>query len=440
MKTISKILLVMCALFITNISSMAFDPNRAGVGGQPNPVMNSAANIWTNIENDRNFCECGVAVTTSFKRLCECPVERLWGWEVEIIDEIEKTASVRLWETVDNWGRGFSMNIGNIWQINVGRGIDWWDDGRNIIVVPETVEFEGVEYTVTTWKAGTRILGWNERVDFATAPDFEIYIPSTLQAIEDSVFLRVRANEVSDPIGNSGLRAHFSFFFECEATWQYSIAYRRMIDGIRLNNLSFPFVVWRNEHYCEELDNWLDWFSYFNRDYANGGGFWTWTVNPNLSDVWFLDEVRETAERWGRNWFVEDRRQINNGRTAYIINRNFIWNRNCSHFCGNDYENCPNGCVPKEIEVCDECGLEDCECENNSVNVREVFSKIDFWVDGNVVRLNKEVSQISVFGVNGQLVAVGINANEIRIPNNGVHIVKVITREGQRAVQRVIVM
>ena len=355
MKTIRILVLVMCALFITNISSMAQSGNwkRNNTGGQPNPVMNN----------------------------------EVWGWQKEVICEIEKTASVRL-------GLQHSNGQVIIRPTDIG-GIDRWNIGEEIIVVPETVEFEGVEYTVTTWKAGTRILGWNERVDFATAPDFEIYIPSTLQAIEDSVFLRIP----SPHVGGIGLRAHFRFFFECEQNFAYSIAYQ--------NNFSEGWENWENWTEWGQIENWLD-----------------------------LEKIDEIKNRWGENWFVRPPFQYFN-RYRLFVN---IWNRNCSHFCGNDYENCPNGCVPKEIEVCDECGLEDCECENNSVNVREVFSKIDFWVDGNVVRLNKEVSQISVFGVNGQLVAVGINANEIRIPNNGVHIVKVITREGQRAVQRVIVM
>jgi len=75
-------------------------------------------------------------------------------------------------------------------------------------------------------------------------------------------------------------------------------------------------------------------------------------------------------------------------------------------------------------------------------NVDEVFTHndvVNMFVEGNVVRMDKEVAQISVFSVTGQLITVGINSTEIRIPATGVFLVRALTHDGQTAVDRVII-
>ena len=64
---------------------------------------------------------------------------------------------------------------------------------------------------------------------------------------------------------------------------------------------------------------------------------------------------------------------------------------------------------------------------------------VNMAVNGNTVIMDREVAQISVFNVTGQLVAVGINSNAINIPANGVFLVRAITHDGQTAVERVII-
>jgi len=64
---------------------------------------------------------------------------------------------------------------------------------------------------------------------------------------------------------------------------------------------------------------------------------------------------------------------------------------------------------------------------------------VSMFVEGNMVMLDQEVAQISVFSVTGQLLTVGINSNAINIPTTGVFLVRATTHDGQIAVERVII-
>lgn len=64
---------------------------------------------------------------------------------------------------------------------------------------------------------------------------------------------------------------------------------------------------------------------------------------------------------------------------------------------------------------------------------------VGMFVEGNRVIFDQEVSQVSVFNVTGQLVKTGISSTEIEIPATGVFLVRVVTLDGQTAVDRVII-
>jgi hypothetical protein len=76
------------------------------------------------------------------------------------------------------------------------------------------------------------------------------------------------------------------------------------------------------------------------------------------------------------------------------------------------------------------------------VSTPEVFfpsEVVGMSVNGNVVTMDKEVTNITVFSVTGQQVVTSANATTVTIPAQGIFLVRATTLDGQTAVQRVII-
>ena len=142
-----------------------------------------------------------------------------WKCEYEYNDA-DMTASVKLW-------MGY---IGG----NPIDGMGWKDVeeiGGNIIVIPDSVIYNGQTYTVTTLKKGMDI-GWmiiypNYEPEYCRVP-IKVYVPKTIKCIESKVFERKKE---AINVVNKNPTGDFWFYFEDERTEQYANEYSMKMMG-----------------------------------------------------------------------------------------------------------------------------------------------------------------------------------------------------------------
>jgi len=64
---------------------------------------------------------------------------------------------------------------------------------------------------------------------------------------------------------------------------------------------------------------------------------------------------------------------------------------------------------------------------------------VSIFTEGRTIKLNKEVAQITVFSITGQQVAGAENTTSVKVPSNGIYIVKMLGNDGQTNIRKVIV-
>ena len=134
---------------------------------------------------------------------------KFWGFSYEY--NADMTASVKIWNNDTIYAGTINTD---------GYGVPPYyasDYNSNHVFIPDHVIYNGQNYTVTAIKRGAKNLGWSPtRYDVNAFPiacdsNFYVYIPKTIQSIEDSVFCgRGSVKEVYSPL----ISGKFWFYFE----------------------------------------------------------------------------------------------------------------------------------------------------------------------------------------------------------------------------------